>query len=543
MQAAFVAGMCRPEAYAALHPVAGPVRCIETHVSWVFLTGGFAYKIKKPLRLGFLDYSTAARREAFCHEELRLNRRHAPGLYVEVVAITGSPAAPRLERIEPARDAAPAFEHALRMVQFDPRCELTQLLRADEVTVAACMELGARIAQMHQEAAVAAVDSQFGVPAGVHRTTLANFEELARVNADADVAATLPEQPLSALQSQVQSLFEAQRERMAMRREHGCVREGHGDLHCGNIVRWQGSLVAFDGIEFDPALRWIDVASDIAFLTMDLSAHGRHDLRAAVLQGWLTATGDFAALPLLPYFECYRALVRAKVAALRAQQQARTSAASINNEVRQYLGWAGRRTTRPAPSLIVMAGLSGSGKTWLAQRIATRLDTLVVRSDIERKRLAGLGPLQASGSAPDAGLYSPDFNVRTYARLCECVALALQGGESIVVDAANLRRTERERFLALAARWNARATIVHCRAPLDVLRQRVGDRAASGSDASEATVALLERQPSYWEDFSAPERAVLLDVDTTSADALERGLQSLAAAHHDRAAALSAASK
>jgi aminoglycoside phosphotransferase family enzyme/predicted kinase len=542
MQAAFVAGMCRPEAYAALHPVSGPVRSIETHVSWVFLTGSFAYKIKKPLRLGFLDYSTAARREAFCHEELRLNRRHAPGLYLEVVAITGSPAAPRLERIEPTRDAAAAFEHALRMVQFDPRSELTQLLRADEVTAALCAEFGARIAQMQQEAAVAAVDSRFGVPAGVHRTTLANFEELARVNAGADVAVAVPDQLLRALQSQVQTLFDARRERIALRRERGCVREGHGDLHCGNVVRWQGSLVAFDGIEFDPALRWIDVASDIAFLTMDLSAHGRDDLRAAVLQGWLTATGDFDALPLLPYFECYRALVRAKVAALRAQQNASAAVAS-SDEARHYLDWANARITRPAPLLIVMAGLSGSGKTWLAQRIAARLDALIVRSDIERKRLAGLGPLQASGSAPDSGLYSLDFNARTYGRLGECVANALEGGESIVVDAANLRRDERERFLALAARWNARSTIVHCQAPLDVLRQRVGLRAAAGNDASEATVALLERQPSYWEDFSAAERAAVLDIDTTDAVAIERALQCLTTMHHDRASDPSTAPK
>lgn len=542
MQAAFVAAMCRPETYAALHPVADPVRCIETHVSWVFLAGGFAYKVKKPLRLGFLDYSTAARREAFCHEELRLNRRHAPGLYLEVVAITGSPAAPLLDRIEPPRAAAPVFEHALRMVQFDLRCELTQLLHTAEVTAASCAEFGARVAQMQREAAVATVDSPFGVPEAVHRITLANFEELARVNAVADVAASLPEQPLSALQSQVQTLFDAQRERMTMRRVRGYVREGHGDLHCGNVVRWQGSLVAFDGIEFDPALRWIDVASDIAFLTMDLSAHGRDDLRNAVLQGWLTVTGDFETLALLPYFECYRALVRAKVAALRAQQQAHTSARCMD-EVRHYLGWATARTVRRAPALIVMAGLSGSGKTWLAQRIAARIDAVIVRSDIERKRLAGLAPLQASGSAPDAGLYSLDFNARTYARLYECVAHALEGGERIVVDAANLRRGERERFLALAARWGARAAIVHCRAPLEVLRQRVGARTASGSDASEATVTLLERQPSYWEDFGAAERAVLLETDTTDADAIERSLQSLATTHHDRAFRAAAALK
>jgi aminoglycoside phosphotransferase family enzyme/predicted kinase len=534
--------MCRPEAYAALHRVAGPVRCIETHVSWVFLTGDFAYKVKKPLRLSFLDYSTAARREAFCHEELRLNRRHAPGLYVEVVAITGSPAAPRLERIEPAQESAAAFEHALRMAQFDPRGELGQLLRDDDVTAASCGELGARIAQMQQQAAVAAVDSPFGVPEAVHRITLANFDELARLNANADVVSRLPEQHVQSLQAHAQRLFAARRERMATRRERGQVREGHGDLHCGNVVRWRDSLVAFDGIEFDPALRWIDVASDIGFLTMDLSVHGRDDLRSAVLQGWLTATGDFDALALLPYFECYRALVRAKVAALRAHQNAGVAVTCID-EARRYLDWADARITRRAPAFILMAGLSGSGKTWLAQRIAARLDALIVRADIERKRLAGLGPLQASGSAPDAGLYSLEFNARTYARLRDCVENALQGGESIVVDAANLRRDERERFLALAARWNAQATIVHCQAPLEVLRHRVTTRAAAGGDASEATAALLDRQPSYWEDFGTDERAVLIEIDTTDEAEIERGLQSLTSAHHDRALRVPAAPK
>jgi aminoglycoside phosphotransferase family enzyme/predicted kinase len=526
--------MCRPEAYAALHPVAGPVRCIETHVSWVFLTGEFAYKVKKPLRLSFLDYSTVARRAQCCHEELRLNRRHAPDLYLEVAAITGSPATPRLAPLDPATAASEPFEHALRMVQFDPRQELGHLLDRNAVKAESCVDLGQRIAAMHGSAPAADPASHYGRPDSVHRVTLANFDELTRLGADTGAAAPLPVDQLRGLQAHAGVLFDAGRERMAARRAGGRVREGHGDLHCGNVVRWQESLVAFDGIEFDPALRWIDVASDVAFLTMDLSRRGRDDLRRAVLQGWLAAGGDYDALALLPYFEGYRALVRAKVAALRARQDAASARQSMA-EACSYLDWAARRRERPAPALLLMVGLSGSGKTWLSQRIAARLDAVIVRSDVERKRLAGLQPLQPSGSAADAGLYSLDFNERTYARLRECVASALAGGESIVVDAASLRRGERGRFIALAQRQAARVVIVHCTAPIAVLRQRVAQRAASATDASEATTDLLDRQPGYWEAFDADERERVIDVDTTDDAAIECALQQLEATHHLRA--------
>ena len=299
-----------PAAFAALHPVPGSVACIETHVSWVFLTGPFAYKVKKPLRLSFIDYSTAERRAALCREELRLNRRHAPGLYVDVVPIAGTPAAPRVGATD-----SPPFEHALRMVQFDPQLELTHLLQSGAVAAGELQDFGKRIAQMHATAAIAAGADTFGTPDNAHRITLDNFDEIARVLPGRDEA-----QQLALLRGQAQRLFAAGRPLMEQRRQDGRVREGHGDLHCGNVVRWQGTLAAFDGLEFDPGLRFIDVANDLAFLTMDLAAHGRTDLRREALQAWLETSGDFAAVALLPYFELYRALVRAKVAALRGQQ-------------------------------------------------------------------------------------------------------------------------------------------------------------------------------------------------------------------------------
>jgi hypothetical protein len=515
-QAAFVRAMLRPDAYAGLHAVPGAIRCIETHVSWVFLTGPFAYKVKKPLRLAFLDYSTTDRRAAFCADELRLNQRTAPTLYVDVVPITGTPAAPRV-----GDTSTPPFEHALRMLQFDPAEELAHLLRTATVATDELIEFGARIARLHGTAPRLDRDPEPGDTEAVHRVTLDNLDELARAMPGPAAVAQRDR-----LRRWVDTGFDKVRAMLGQRRAAGQVRECHGDLHCGNVVRWQGALLAFDSLEFDPALRWIDVASDLAFLTMDLAARGRDDLRRAVLQSWLETCGDFEAVALLPYFEAYRALVRAKVAALRALQTPAT-ADMARAQAGQYLDWIERRAMRGPPLVVVMTGLSGSGKTWLARRIAAAIGGLVLRSDIERKRLAGLTPLQSSDSTPDAGLYTRDFNARTYARLGECAAHCLTGGEHVVIDAASLRQQERAQFMQLARARGARLRIVHCQAPMAVLRQRLEDRAAAGTDASEATAALLDRQSGYWEPFTDAERDAAITVETADEASVEGALQRL----------------
>ncbi|HEX6572230.1 MAG TPA: AAA family ATPase, partial [Steroidobacteraceae bacterium] len=264
------------------------------------------------------------------------------------------------------------------------------------------------------------------------------------------------------------------------------------------------------------------------FLSMDLGAHGRSDLRRTLLDRWTAVSGDYGAIELLPYYEVYRALVRAKVAALRGRQrQGSTESIALS---RSYLAWARRRTTRRPPTLVAMAGLSGSGKTWLARRIGASVGALHLRSDVERKRLAGLAPLASSHSAPDGGIYTREFNDRTYARLRECARACLRGGENVVVDAANLRRDERDAFVRLAAELGARVRLVHCVAPIAVLRERIAARHAEGGDASEATVALLDRQPGFWEPFDAAEMNTGCVVDTTQADQVDAAVQCLAQA-------------
>jgi len=269
--------------------------------------------------------------------------------------------------------------------------------------------------------------------------------------------------------------------------------------------------------------------NDIAFLAMDLAERGRDDLRLAALQAWLETIGDFAGLPLLRYYETYRALVRAKVAALRALQVAADAPSRVAAiaECSRYLAWASGRVRQRVPVLVVTCGISGSGKTWLARQLREPLRALHVRSDIERKRLAGLAPGADSKSPPDAGIYTRDYTARTYDRLHDCARAALLGGESIIVDAAFLRRDERLRFLSLAESLHARAALVHCHAPPETLRQRVAARSAARNDASEAGLDVLQRQPSWWEDFGDSERAHLIEVDTTQTSPLATVLERL----------------
>jgi len=514
---ALVDALRRPDAYP--HAIDEPIRLTETHISWVLLTGPYAYKIKKPIKLSFLDYSTLERRHRLCEEELRLNRRLAQALYLGVSAIGGSRDAPRMD------GSGPPLEYAVRMRQFSSADELTALLAAAAVEPDDIARLGASLARFHAAAAPAPRGSAYGQPDTAHRVTMDNFAELRALPEAVDWLALS-----SRLESRVASMHQDLRALMDQRRELGRVRECHGDLHCGNVVRWDGELTAFDGIEFDPRLRFIDVVNDIAFLTMDLAERGHSTLRRAVLQAWIETSGDWNGLPLLPYYEAYRALVRAKVDALRALQLAAgsTERSAAVADCRRYLDWAAARVEPRRPPLLITCGLSGSGKTWLARRLAEHLGALHLRSDVERKRLAGLAAHEDSRSPPDAGIYTLEFNEQTYRRLLDCAAASLVAGEPTIVDAAFLRHRERQTFLALARDMDAPFAIAHCRAPVALLRERVQSRAAAGDDASEAGLDVLARQPSYWEEFDGDEPCHVIDVDTSDPAAVTAAISRIA---------------
>lgn len=480
--ARLIAALAEPARYP--HAVARVER-LETHISWVLLAGEYAYKIKKPVNLGFLDFSTLEARRRCCEEELRLNRRTAPGLYLEVVPITGAAADPTLG------GDAPAIEYAVKMRRFDQAGLLDRVAKRGELTPALVEAIAHGIAGFHAQVAVAGTDSPFGRPDHVTAPALANFEHVARL---------VGESPDLALLAQLRKWTRREGERLApafaARKRDGFVRECHGDLHLGNIALVDGAPTPFDCIEFDAELRWIDVMNEVAFLVMDLFDHRLDGAAHGCLNAYLEATGDYGGLGVLRYYLVYRAMVRAKVACIRAHQPGVSGAARGESE-REYRGYfdLAERLSRPGrPALVLMHGLSGSGKTTVAQALLERIGAVRIRSDVERKRLHGLAAQARTQSAVGGGIYGAEATRRTYARLAEAAAAAARARWPAVVDATFLRRSERETFRALARDVGAPCAILSCTAPEAVLRERIAARARSGGDASEADLAVLARQ-------------------------------------------------
>lgn len=494
-----IAALLDPARYP--HPVTR-VELMQTHGAWVLLAGEHAYKIKKPVCLPFMDFGTLALRRAACEAELRVNRRFAPAdpadhLYREALPITGTQEAPVI-----AGDAEQALEWAVHMRRFPEAGRLDHVAQRGELTPAMVQALARHVAGFQDRAAVAPANSPWGTPEGVMAFARENVDSLRNVLHAPDDRARL-----EALAAWSEAHFSQLAPLLAQRRAAGFVREGHGDLHLANLLRLGDGVVAFDAIEFNDALRWIDVASDIAFTWMDLRHIGQGGLANVLLSEWLDASSDVDAPALLPFFAVYRALVRAKVAGIRSGQPGADAAAALD-EVRAYLRLAQAMAAPPAPQLLITHGLSGSGKTWASTRwlAAQAAPAIRLRSDVERKRLHGLAALAASGSGLNCGLYSPQAHGDTYASLRERAAGLLAQGWSVVVDAAFLRRHERDAFAALAAERGVAFHILACEAKPEVLRERIRARQAAGGDASEATLAVLEQQFGWVEALSDPER-------------------------------------
>lgn len=482
-----IAGLLKSEAYR--HAAAAP-RLIETHISWVILAGDYAYKIKKPLDFGFLDFSSLDKRQHFCEEEIRLNRRLAPDIYLAVVPITGSPEAPRMEGV------GAVLEWALKMQAFPADATLD---REPEITTEQIDAIAECIAAFHASIAIAPAESTYGEAGKVIEPVNTNFVQLRRMLSVTDGKRA------NILLDRLQTWSQAEGQRLAShfaaRKANGFIRECHGDLHLGNIAWVDGAPLIFDALEFNPALRHIDVISEIAFLVMDLRHRGRPELAWRLLNAYLEQTGDIDGLTALPYYLVYRAMVRAKVSAIQASQ------ADANfSECLTYLELADRLACDHRPTLVLMHGVSGSGKTWLSQHLLEQFGALRLRSDVTRKRLFGLQPLQDSAAIP-GGIYTQDASTRTLATLLGHARSLLVAGFMVIVDATFIQRTWRAPFQALAEELGIPWQIVAVDAPADVLQARIAQRQQSGTDASEAGVSVLASQTANLQPFTPEENA------------------------------------
>jgi hypothetical protein len=486
---------------AALHAAdpAADVELIETHISVVIVAGGYAYKFKKALDNGFLDFTTLARRWHCCHEELRLNRRLASALYLDVAVVTGSAEVPLLG------GSGPMLDCAVRMRAFAQDGLWDRLAARGELGAAQIDALVALLAAFHRGAAVAAASGRYGSPAQVRAPMRANLDDLARLLAD-----RVDRARLRALRRWEAGAFAAREAVFAARQSSGWVRECHGDLHLGNVVQIDGRTTVFDGVEFNDDFRWIDLMSEIAFMAMDLQAHGRTDLASRFVNGCFERNGDYAGARVLRYYLVHRALVRAKVAALRAAQPGAADASASLAGATRYLALAARMSA-PAPArLIITHGASGSGKTTQTQGLIEAEGVIRVRADLERKRLFGIDPLARSGSALHAGLYSSAASDATHARLLEAAAAVLDGGFSAVLDATYLRRHRRNAARRLAASRGAGFVILDFDVDEQTLRERVRERAARSDDASDADLQVLEDQLRNAEPLGADEQAAAI---------------------------------
>ena len=460
---------------------------IDTHISTVLLAGEHAYKFRKPLKFGFLDFSTLELRHRDCLEELRLNQRTALAIYRDVVAVVGSLDAPRIIDGPPADDV---LEFAVRMRRFNSASTFDRLAVRNELSSALIDRLALTVAALHRDAAPA--PSGMGTPELVLRWSDENFvamRELVHSAADRD--------RLDTLARWANDEWKKRSALLAARAVSGCIRECHGDLHLGNVVLLDGVPTIFDALEFNTELRCIDVISDGAFMFMDLADH-RLDAHAwRFISAYLEITGDYGGLALLRSYAVYRALVRAKIALIRLHQPRVPQHVRLREHTsfEHYLQLA-ERLWRPGPRVLaVMTGLSGSGKSTVAQCLASALGGVRIRSDVERKRLHGMGPQDVSGGS----IYSEAETVRTYERLAALATEALEAGVPAVIDAACLKLTERRRFRTLAANCRATIMLVVCEAPDDTRRTRLLDRAAAATDASEATVEVMEGQLQWQE--------------------------------------------
>lgn len=504
-------------AYLEANPARWPFEASEriervaTHSAWVLLSKHFALKIKKPVNFGFLDFSTLSRRRVCCEEELRLNGRFAPDLYKGMVAFR--PANGGFEIVEDREDGE---EFAVLMARFPQAAQLDERLAQGALSADALRAFGAHWAARQAGFERAPEGGPWGTVDAVQKPVAANFFHLWPKVAYLENGAAR----LTALEQQSVEEGAALASRFRNRLARGFIREGHGDLHLKNLCAYPNAIQAFDCIDFSPQLRWIDTVSDLAFLFMDLRARGASREAFSLLQGWLDSSGDHDGISVLPYYVRYRALVRAKVAALDLAQAAPEAREDCVGRLEAQVTFAEAPLSQPA--LVLLQGLSGSGKSYWGQRLGPALSALCLRSDIERKRLLGLAPEARPANVQErTARYSPEMSARTYEQLQALAQQHLKNGFAVIVDATFLNTSALIAFEALGKTLEVPTALVRCEAPEGVLRDRIRARERTASDPSDADEAVLEAQLGAKVPLPGTP-AVVLTPDTTEEMALAR---------------------
>ncbi len=500
------------------HGVTEPVRLIQTHASFVFLTGDYTYKIKKPVNFGFLDYSTLEKRQHFCTQELLMNRRTAPEIYLEVLPIVQTGDSFEFgSKLHNTTSSEIAVEYTLKMREFPQDSLFLSLLEHGLLTDQLMVNLGREVAMFHSTT--------------ISNSYIRTFGKVSQIRTAIDQNYLISQKYIGGPQTQTQfqetkdytdAFFAENQELFELRIANNKIRECHGDLHLRNIALWQDKILLFDCIEFNEPFRFVDVMYDVAFTVMDLESRGRRDLGNVFLNTYIEQTGDWEGLQLLPLYLSRQAYVRAKVTSLMLDDAAISTAekAEISQTAAHYYKLAWQYTKTRRGKLTLMSGLSGSGKSTAARYLARRTGAIHIRSDAVRKHLGGI-PVNERGGQD---LYSDEMTAQTYGRLLELGIILADRGWNVILDAKFDRQNLRSNAIIQAKSHGLPLQIIYCTAPIEVLRERLQQRRG---DIADATAELLDSQQAAFEPFTEREQISANTVDT--AQDLEVQLNSICA--------------
>jgi aminoglycoside phosphotransferase family enzyme/predicted kinase len=481
--------LSQPAAYA--HS-AGPVEVHQTHISVVFLKGDFAYKIKKPVSLGFLDFRTLEKRRHYCEEEVRLNRRLAPHVYLGVVPVTQTAAGPRME------GEGGVVEWAVKMRRLPEDATLEHRLQRGEIRTEHVQALARKVAEFHARAETNAAIAAFGRFDVVAGNSRENFEQSLP-----QVGVTVSRAVFDRLRVRAEESLTRLRPLIEQRAWQKVPRDTHGDLRLEHVYLFPEAappedLVIIDCIEFNERFRFADPVADMAFLVMDLTYHGRRDLAQAFAEAYIQASGDAEGRELLAFYTAYRATVRAKVEGFKSAEkevpECERAAALAGARAHWLLALAEMEPPKRRPALVLVGGLPGTGKSTLARNLAEHGDFQVIRSDVVRKELAHAGGTAAAGF--QGGIYTPEWTEWTYA---ECLRLAEQvlfEGRRVIVDATFREENKRAAFLQTATNWGVPGVLLLCHAEPGTVQARLGSRQG---DASDADWTIFQHAAAHWE--------------------------------------------
>ncbi|MGQ9678043.1 MAG: bifunctional aminoglycoside phosphotransferase/ATP-binding protein [bacterium] len=479
------------------------VRLIETHTSWIFIAGEFAYKVKKPVNFGFLDYTTLSARKFFCYEEVRLNRLLSPDLYLGVLPIGEKGG--RLQLGESGR----VIDYAVKMRALPQRAIMTERLNRGEVSFQQIDEIARRVAEFHRQAERGKEVAQYGSSETIKLNWDENFIQTLNFRGK-----TISCQMFSEIKQRVEKFISRSRELFRSRREGGFVRRCHGDLHSKNIFLTDRVYI-FDCIEFNPRFSCCDVASEVAFMAMDLDYYGCHDLANFFLERYLVYSRDGKFLNLLNFYRCYRAYVRGKVISFQLNDPTINQRAKRAAEVtaRRYFKLAARyaQLMEEKNWLLVVFGLPGVGKSYLAKRFAARRLAVHLLSDSIRKQLLGIPVDERRFDGFGKGIYTTDISLRTYEELLTRAEIFLEGKQNVILDATFVSPETRNRCRELARRLNVPVLFVWANCPEKTVGRRLMRRAYRGgvSDANFEVYKVMKAK------FQKPEPSSdLIVVDT-----------------------------